>query len=61
VEKKMFHGLIRDGEDDKAYGRAQSMNLKTLNMHAYGVSKNRMRAPEIKHGLELLKDELPRP
>jgi enoyl-CoA hydratase len=59
VERGIFHGLIKNGENVEAYGRDQSVNLKTLNMHAYATSKNRMRASEVKHVLELLKEELP--
>jgi enoyl-CoA hydratase len=59
VERGMFRGLIKKEEDVMAYTRAHTENLKTLNMHAYRTSKNRLRTSEIEHALRLLKGELP--
>lgn len=58
VEKGLFQGLIKKEEEAVAYTRGQTANLKTLNMYAYRTSKNRLRASEIEHVLQLLKDEL---
>jgi enoyl-CoA hydratase len=59
VERGMFQGLIKKEEDVMAYAKAQTENLKTLSMHAYRTSKNRLRTPGIEHVLRLLKAELP--
>lgn len=59
VKRGIFHGLMKKEEDVIAHTRAQTENLKTLNMHAYRTSKNRLRTPESEHVLRLLKDELP--
>lgn len=58
VEKEIFQGLIAKQEDGISFARAQTEHLKTLNRKAYSLSKERMRASEIEHSLELLKGEL---
>ncbi len=59
VEKEVFHGLIKDGEDPLAYARAQVEKLNSLNLMAYETSKKRLRDGDVRQVLELLKNELP--
>ena len=48
-----------DGEDPMAHARAAAEKLKSLNLSAYGTSKERLRDADVEHVLELLKEELP--
>jgi enoyl-CoA hydratase len=59
VERGIFHGLIKKEEDIMAHTRDQTEYLKNLNVHAYRMSKHRLRTHESEHVLRLLKDELP--
>ena len=59
VERGMFHGLTKEGEDPIARARAEGEKLKALNLTAYGTSKKRLRDADVNHVLELLKGELP--
>jgi enoyl-CoA hydratase len=59
VEKGLVHGLIKEGDDPIAHARAQVEKLKALNLPAYATSKKRLRDADVRHVLELLKEELP--
>ena len=59
VERRMFHGLTREGEDPIAQAQAAAEKLKGLNLPAYGTSKKRLRDADVEHVLALLKEELP--
>jgi enoyl-CoA hydratase len=59
VKRGMFQGLTREGEDPMAHARAAAEKLKSLNLSAYGTSKERLRDADVEHVLELLKEELP--
>jgi enoyl-CoA hydratase len=58
VEKGIFHRLVRD-EDIGEHTKTIFGNLMKLNLPAYDTTKRRMRNSEVKHVLELLKEELP--
>ena len=60
-EMGMCHGLTKREEDAAAVAMARTVHLKSLNLHAYRTSKERLCANEVKRVLELLKDELPFP
>ena len=59
IARGMFQGLTREGEDPMAHARAAAEKLKSLNLSAYGTSKERLRDADVEHVLELLKEELP--
>lgn len=59
VEKDLFHGLIKDGEDPLTYAKEKIEKLSALNFMAYETSKKRLREEDVSHVLGLLKNELP--
>jgi enoyl-CoA hydratase len=59
VENELFHELIENGENPLAYAKGQVEKLSALNFVAYETTKKRLREGDVKHVLELLKNELP--
>ena len=58
-QKGLSHGLFKGEEDAMAAAIARAAHLKSLNLHAYRTSKQRLRAAEVERVLDVLKDELP--
>ena len=60
-QKGLSHGLFKGEGEGVAVAMARTAPLKSLNSHAYRISKQRLCAGEVERVLKLLKDELPFP
>ncbi len=59
LDRNMIDILVDEGDDILASASSLAKEFFSINQTAYAVTKKRMRDPEIKHVLDLLKDELP--